>query len=119
MENFPFTQEKKKPDVETRVCEICGVRFVAGYGYSISASWLVTGHAHVMGFSCPVAGQHWGCCPEHAMHALMICLTNKDHMSVHQLLKQHGEMELQGKPRISDDDKELAKMIGDSFPIID
>lgn len=72
-------------------CEVCNKNFVAGYGYSIAANWLVTGSAYVSAYMCSEVpgGQHWGCCPEHAMQALMNCLSN--HMHVQNLMQKHKD----------------------------
>lgn len=120
MNDLPFSQKQKTPTYSTRICEICGNEFIEGYGYSICASWLVTGHAWVSAFDCAKAtnGQHWGCTPEHAMLALATCLQHDSHMSVNQLKARHAEKEEQGKSRIALEDVPIAEQIGPTFPII-
>lgn len=76
--------------MDIRECEICGQQFVAGYGYSLAVNWLVTGSAYVPAHMCEEAGpsgQHWGCCPEHAVQAVERCLS--EHMNVEKLMQKH------------------------------
>lgn len=89
--------------IQVQTCEICGRKFIAGYGYSICANWLVTGSAFVRAYLCdqtehnaqpdPEApqhsGQHWGCTPEHAVEALQKCLSSKAHMHPDGLRARH------------------------------
>lgn len=93
--------------VDTRVCETCGKRFVTGYGYSVAAAWLVTGHSKVGQFMCEQTdgGQHWGCSPEHAMQALATCLNHDEHMSASALRKKHAEAESNGRQVVAESDK--------------
>lgn len=120
--------------MEIQTCEICGNKFVAGYGYSIAVCWLVTGSAYVASFMCKDAtgGQHWGCSPSHAVEAMQKCL--QDHMSTDVLMQHHTKahtgtinvtqedgsvMQQQvTKPRYSDEDAAWAKDKGDNFHIL-
>lgn len=90
----------KQEEFETRVCEVCGQKFVADYGYSLALCWLVTGHAHIAAFMCeePRGQQHWGCSPEHALQAALVCA--KEHMPA-QLNARYSDAAAQKKPRIS------------------
>lgn len=119
-------------------CEVCGQQFVAGYGYSIAACWLVTGSAYVPAYMCDhtehnpqsdpdapqYSGQHWGCSPEHAMEALMKCL--QEHMHVDNLKERHIKKHTrEGKliPRYSEEDKQWAEKRyqekGENFHLLD
>lgn len=120
MDELQYSQKQKTPTYNTRICEICGVEFVEGYGYSIWATWGVTGHAWVSAFDCASAtnGQHWGCTPQHAMQALMVCLQHDEHLSVNALTNKHLDMDVQGKSRFAQEDLPLVRSIGESFPII-
>lgn len=95
--------------------EGCNNIFIAGYGYSCAVSWLVTGHAKVPGFMCPKAegGQHWGCSPQHALHAMLFCIYN--HMNTGNLGRIHDSIE---GPRYSLEDEEWASNRGDDFHIV-
>lgn len=96
-------------------CEICHQQFIEGYGYSIMASWVVTGHAYVPAFSCGQAegGQHWGCCPEHAQQAFLNCV--QTHMSTTVLSKKHEDTNM---PRYSAQD-EWAVGLGENFHFVE
>lgn len=120
-------------------CEVCGKHFVAGYGYSIAACWIVTGSAYVPAYMCDHtennpqdnqdapqhSGQHWGCSPEHAMQALDNCL--KEHMNVEGLMAKHkvahsrqqDDGTFKQRPRYSDEDASWAKDKGEDFHIVD
>lgn len=113
MSRLTYTQEKQQ-DIKT--CEICGTRFIAGYGYSLALSWLVTGHAWVGAFLCkePEGNQHWGCSPEHAVEAAIACA--QEHMHP-QLLAKHQEQTDKGHSRTAlEDEYLLAK--GENFHIV-
>jgi hypothetical protein len=101
--------------MDIRECEICHQQFVAGYGYSISVAWNVTGHAYVAGFMCEkrTGGQHWGCTAEHALLAVQKCLI--EHMHTGILLEKHLAT---GMPRYSEQDAEWAQKGGDDFHIV-
>lgn len=120
MDDLQYSQKHKLPVIDSHICEVCGAEFITGYGYSICASWLVTGHAWVEAFDCAKAtnGQHWGCTPQHAMQALMVCLQHDEHLSVNVLSNKHLAMDAQGKSRFAQEDMPLVHSIGESFPII-
>ncbi len=101
--------------MQTEECEICHQQFIAGYGYSITVAWNVTGHAYVAGFMCEkrTGGQHWGCSPEHALLAVQKCLIEHMHNGI--LLKKHLDT---GKPRYADEDAAWASKWGDDFHIV-
>ena len=118
--------------MDIRKCEYCGQLFVAGYGYCIAAAWYVTGSAFVESHMCDqvVGGQHWGCCPEHAVKSLENCLTN--HLTIDNLMKRHVEAHRQTvqdgvdengtpkfkeiqRPRYSDEHADIFKDAGDNF----
>jgi hypothetical protein len=117
MGKLKYTQQKH---IETKFCEICGAEFVTGYGYSLAACWLVTGHAHVASYMCEQApgNQHWGCSPEHAIEAMLACLEHDEHMSATRLRAKHAEMETQGKYRVSEEDKHIVEALGSDFPFV-
>jgi hypothetical protein len=98
-----------------KICEICGSKFIAGYGYSLMACWVVTGHAYVGAFTCSApGGQHWGCTPEHAVEACFACI--EEHM--HPKLKAlHQEQTDNGKPRAAVEDEHLLEK-GENFHIL-
>jgi hypothetical protein len=102
--------------MDIRQCEICDKQFIAGYGYSLSINWLVTGSAHVPAYLCPKtggSGQHWGCCPEHAVMAALRCLN--EHMHEDTVKERHMAI---GKPRYADEDAPWAEALGDNFHIV-
>ncbi|HET7638288.1 MAG TPA: hypothetical protein VFK47_06045 [Ktedonobacteraceae bacterium] len=102
--------------VDTRICEVCGKQFIMGYGYSIAASWLVTGHCAVGQYMCEQAmgGQHWGCTPEHALEALQNCLAHDEHLSTTNLRAKH---EKAPKPLVAKDDEWMLEKYP-NFPFI-
>jgi hypothetical protein len=107
-----------------RRCEICGAMFVEGYGYSLMASWVVTGHAYIGGYSCEHStaipgNQHWGCTPEHALQATLNCLQHNEHLSVSNLKARHKKEQEKGHTRYSDADASWAAGQGDNFHIIE
>lgn len=57
------------PPVE---CEVCGKIVEDADKYSFIVTFANTGHP-LPALQCP-ALQHFGCCPEHALSALMQCL---------------------------------------------
>ncbi len=103
-------------------CDICKKQFVAGYGYSLMTSWVVTGHAYVGGFSCEDEStkgrgqQHWGCTPEHAMQAAMACLAS--HMSIETLQAKQQAQRDKGNTRYSPQDATWAAQGGENFHIV-
>ena len=105
--SLQYTQKENDPSLQTKVCEICGNMFIMCYGYSIAACWLVTGHAHISGFMCEEApgGQHWGCTPDHAIQAMLICL--KEHHGIDALQSKHAAMEEDGKERLHPEHEHL------------
>jgi hypothetical protein len=107
----------KQTDYDTRICEICGNKFVADYGFSLGVCWLVTGHAHIGAFMCPeVPGnQHWGCSPEHALQAAMLCA--QEHM-IPRLQEKHAEAKTLGKSRIAQEHRHLFNEKKPDFHII-
>lgn len=102
---------------DTRICEVCGRRFITGYGYSIAAAWLVTGHSTVGQFMCEQSpgGQHWGCTPEHAMQALQACLAHDEHMSQQALLSKHTTAQ---HPLVSTEDQWMLEKYP-NFPFVE
>lgn len=120
--------------MQIETCEICKKKFVAGYGYSIAACWLVTGSAYVASFMCEnnVGGQHWGCTPEHALEAMQKCL--RSHMGIDALKAKHDKahtgtikvpqedgtilQKTVTKPRYSLEDEHWAKDRGNDFHIL-
>lgn len=106
--------------IDTRICEMCGRKFITGYGFSIAAAWLVTGHSTVGQFMCEQSpgGQHWGCTPEHAMQALQACLAHDEHMSEQALLNKHETMASQMKARVAEEDKWMYEKYP-NFPFVD
>lgn len=127
--------------MQIETCEICGRQFIAGYGYSIAASWLVTGSAYVGAYMCDKTaefkqadenapqhtGQHWGCTPEHAVEALQKCLADPAHMHPDGLRARHKEshkrLEADGSttylPRYADSDAHWAAGRGEEFHIVE
>lgn len=106
-----------KQQIDTRICEQCGKKFITGYGYSIAAAWLVTGHSTVGQFMCEQSsgGQHWGCCPQHAMQALQACLAHGEHMSEQVLIAKHSNAQ---HPLVATEDAWMLKEYP-NFPFID
>lgn len=114
--------------MQIEICEICEKTFVAGYGYSIMACWIVTGSAHVTAYTCPntSSGQHWGCCPEHAVQALEQCLNDPDHLHVDGLMQKHKEAHTRQLedgttieiPRYSEEDAKWAAKRGKDFHLV-
>lgn len=102
---------------DTRTCEVCGKRFITGYGYSLGLCWLVTGHANIASFMCPEkkGNQHWGCSPEHAIEAALSCV--KDHMTP-LLQKKYADAKELGLSRVADDDADTLDERDDQFHII-
>lgn len=91
------------PSTLTKVCEECGKEFQIKDGFSLSCFWLVTGHPLVAAFPCEQTefhynsvnssgpqntGQHWGCCPDHAISATVDCLQNS---MKSQLISKHDK----------------------------
>jgi len=107
--------------MQIETCDICRRQFVAGYGFSLMTSWVVTGHAYIAGYSCEKAthgNQHWGCTPEHAMQAAIECLQHDEHMSVNNLISKHIDMANKGLTRYSPEDEAWAKGRGKDFHIV-
>lgn len=103
--------------IQWQKCEAmgCDNTFIAGYGYSCTLAWSVTGHASIAGFMCQQSkgGQHWGCSPLHAVDAMLNCLNN--HMSHDMLIKLHQNIE---GSRYSATDEHWAASRGENFHII-
>jgi hypothetical protein len=108
-EEAQATQEAQQPaqvvlDTQSlqdiRVCDICGQRFIAGYGYSLGLCWLVTGHASISAFMCPESrgNQHWGCTVQHALEAAIKCAN--EHM-IPLLAAKHSAAQELGLSRVS------------------
>lgn len=92
----------KQLNYDTKICEICGIEFVADYGYSLAVCWLITGHANIGGFMCPYTpgNQHWGCTPEHALEAAIQCAN--EHM-LPQIKMRHEAAKSIGITRIAEE----------------
>lgn len=114
-----FTQQSAKKVRATRVCEICGVTFLQDWGYSIAAAWYVTGHSWITAHMCSNAqgGQHWGCTPEHAIQALMVCVQHDEHLSAVHLISLHDAQTALGHRKVSEEDTDLDDSLPD-FHII-
>lgn len=109
--------------VRKQRCEICKVLFIEDYGFSIVATWCVTGrHLGVIAYDCgmshPGQVQHWGCTAEHAMQALLQCLQHDDKMSVNALLEKHRQADSDGHPKVAEQFRELYETKGESFHIL-
>lgn len=116
-----YSQESNDPSLQTKICEVCGAKFIMCYGYSIAVCWLVTGHAYVSGFMCEqsAGGQHWGCTPEHAIEAMLICL--QEHHGKDALLTKHQAMTDDNKERLNPEHEHLREQFEsdkDNFHII-
>lgn len=113
-------QQEIQQTIDTRICEECGRRFITGYGFSIAAAWLVTGHSKVPTFMCSqsAGNQHFGCSPEHAMMALIACLQHDEHLSENALMQKHQDMTDLGKSRIAEEDKWMLEKYP-NFPFVD
>lgn len=111
--------------MQIETCEVCGQQFVAGYGYSLAACWMVSGSAFVAAYMCPQrqGGQHWGCTPEHAVQALQACLADPTHMHLDGLMQRHQDahsrLQEDGTtiqiPRYSEEDSAWAAGRGENF----
>lgn len=88
----------------TVVCEVCGNLILEDYAFSIMACWVTTGGARLAAYACPSGrgGQHFGCCPEHAMQALLACLQHDEHLSVEAFKKRREAL-----PRVAEDHADL------------
>jgi hypothetical protein len=119
MRTHNFTQEDRQYPMGTRICEICGKEGIIEYMYAMGASWHVTGSFSVASFNCQTeqSAQHWGCCPEHAMEALMICLEHDEHMSVNVMLAKHKDATDNGLPRFAPEHARFIKSLGSEFYI--
>jgi hypothetical protein len=107
-----------------RRCEVCSAIFIEEYGYSLAATWLVTGyHAGIPSYDCSTSHpegqsrQHWGCSPEHALQALYQCLQG-DVMSIETLKAKHDQAAKDGHPRVAPYFQSLYAEKGDTFHII-
>lgn len=114
---FEYTQKDRRLFSGTRVCEICGKEGILEYMYAMGASWHVTGHFMIPNFSCQTeeTAQHWGCCPEHAMAALVACLRHKEHMSVAVIKRKHKLADNMKLPRVAPEHEHLLDRYGDTF----
>lgn len=104
----------KQLTYDTKICEVCGTEFITDYGYSLAVCWLVTGHANIGAFMCPESpgNQHWGCSPEHALEAAMLCA--KEHMIPH-LDTKHVEAKKGGLSRIALEHKHFLDETKENF----
>lgn len=107
-----------------RRCETCQAIFIEEYGYSINATWLVTGYYQgVPNYDCSTAHpegaprQHWGCSPEHALTALYKCL-EEDVMSIENLRAKHAGASANGHPKVAPYFDELYHEKGENFHIL-
>ena len=105
-------------------CEICHSVFIEEYGYSINATWLVTGyHQGVPSYDCSTehpegqSRQHWGCTPEHALQALYRCLETEV-MSIKGLVAKHEKAKEDGHPKVSTYFQSMYLEKGDKFHIL-
>lgn len=115
-----FTQNDRTYPAGTRVCEICGKEGIIEYMYAMGASWQVTGHTNIIPFNCQKepTSQHWGCCPEHAIEALIDCLQHDEHMSAGLMKRKHQEAADQGLPKIAAEHEKFAAQNGPEFYIV-
>lgn len=116
---YEHSYKQDNSQYQTRRCEICGKVGILEYMYAMGASWHVTGHFMIPSFNCQTepSAQHWGCSPEHAMAALVICLQHDQHMSINVMKGKHVEADKQGLPRHAPEHERL-KLILPNFPFV-